>query len=125
MGLRRSKAFRGLGREQRRAVREALRRGEAVDDPALVRPLLEAVEGVLATPFPATAFRVVIGLAAALNLFSAAVSVPDHWLAALSRGSMAVFLLVMLFAVPPMVRRGRERAARAAELTVARFPVAG
>ena len=118
-----SKAFRGLDRGQRRTVRRAMRRGEAVDDPRLARPLLEAVDGVLGTPFPVVLYRVVYALPGALALFLVALNVPDDgWSAVVSGLPLLLISGVLLFVLLPIVRRQRGRVARAAELTLARFP---
>ncbi|GAA1296936.1 hypothetical protein [Saccharothrix xinjiangensis] len=116
-------AFRALDREQRRAVRRAVRRGEAVDDPRLARPLVEVARAVLGAPYSPGLYRVLYGLPGALGLLVIVLSVPDDgWSSVAFQLPLVLLSLVMLFVLPPVVRRRRVRAARAAELTLARFP---
>lgn len=113
-----STAFRGLDREQRRAVRRALRRGEAVDDPHLATPLLEAADAVIATPFPVRTYRAVYALVGVPGIVVLALGLPeDGWSAVLVGVPLIAMSLLALFVVLPVVQRQRERAARSAERT--------
>lgn len=113
-----STALRGLGRPERRAVSRAMRRGEAVEDPRVARPLVDQADVVLAMPYPVKAMRVGFVLLGLLGVLVSVVGFLDEGVAGAANGVLPVALsLLLLFVVLPLGERQRERVWRSRELT--------
>lgn len=116
-----STALAGLDRGQRRHVTRAMRRGEAVDDPKLARPLVESANATLAMPFPLRTLRVVFALLIVLGVAVAILDVVNGRAPAATSVLLALFGAVFLFVVTPWNVRQRDRAAQSRQATQGRW----
>ncbi|MDQ2585102.1 hypothetical protein [Saccharothrix yanglingensis] len=110
-------AFSALAGPDRREVRRAAARGEAVE-PRLAAALAEHAAAVADIPFPKTAMRVAFGVMAAFGLFVSVLGWGQEGLPGLAGGAPLLVLgLVCLFLAVPLMERQRERAARSLDAT--------
>ncbi|MBE1462988.1 hypothetical protein [Kibdelosporangium phytohabitans] len=116
-----ARPLKGLDRSQRRHVARTMRRGEAMDDAKLARPLVESANALLATPFPVVLMRAVFVLMFVLGAAVVVLDVVDGEVPAVSGVLLMLFSLVFLFAVVPMGIRQRERADRSKRATQSRW----
>ncbi|MEU5695270.1 hypothetical protein [Actinosynnema sp. NPDC020468] len=116
-----STALRGLDFRRRRAVSRALRRGVAVEDAALARPLVDQADSVLAVPYPVRTTRAVFAALGLLGLLIAVLGYLDRGVSGLWGAVPLVALsAVLVVVVLPLGVRQRERVRRSRDATAER-----